>query len=250
MITYIAINTLNGKFYIGSTKDFENRKKDHLKSKKNYPFQNALRKNSEVFEWVVQSDDCDEPVLEQALLDMWFGKECCYNLNPIAEHPPNATGKTWWKNELTQELKLCFEKPQGEGWEKGMFPPSEEFRKKISEATSGEKNPMYGRTGVLSPCYGRTGEKHPLFGVPRTEAWKQAQSENWSGENSYWFGKTGSLHPCSRAVTVTKPDGTELHFGSAREASRELEIAWTTFRNYMKISVALKKGKFKDWRFG
>lgn len=250
MITYVATNTLNGKFYIGSTKDFENRKKDHLKNKNNYPFQNALRKNPEVFEWEVHSDDCDKPVLEQALLDMWFGKECCYNLNPFAEHPPNATGKTWWKNELTQELRLCFEKPKGDSWEKGMFPPSEETRKKISEAFSGENNHQYGRTGVLSTCYGRTGEKHPLFGVPRSDEWKRSQSENWSGENSYWFGRTGSLHPCSKTVKITKPDGTELHFGGMREAARELGIAWTTFRQYMKTSGTPMKGEFKDWRFG
>ena len=94
MDTYKATNTTNGKFYIGSTTNFEERKKKHLRSKENYPFQNALRKNPEVFEWEVWSDDSDEPILEQALLDMWFGKECCYNLNPSAKHPPSAKGKS------------------------------------------------------------------------------------------------------------------------------------------------------------
>jgi hypothetical protein len=88
MDTYKATNTTNGKFYIGSTTNFEKRKQDHLKSPHSYPFQNALRKNPEAFEWEVWSDDSDEPILEQALLDMWFGKECCYNLNPSATHPP------------------------------------------------------------------------------------------------------------------------------------------------------------------
>jgi predicted GIY-YIG superfamily endonuclease len=87
--TYKATNTLNGKFYIGSTRDFEARKKGHLSSRHNYPFQNALRKNPEAFVWEVWSDDSDEPILEQALLDMWYGKEQCYNLNPIANRPPN-----------------------------------------------------------------------------------------------------------------------------------------------------------------
>jgi hypothetical protein len=88
MDTYKATNTTNGKFYIGSTTNFEERKKAHLRSKDKYPFQNALRKNPEVFEWEVWSDEYDEPILEQALLDMWYGKECCYNLNPIANRPP------------------------------------------------------------------------------------------------------------------------------------------------------------------
>lgn len=85
MDTYKATNTTNGKFYIGSTTNFERRKAEHLSSKRNLPFQNALRNNPAAFEWEVWSDDSDEPILEQALLDMWFGKECCYNLNSRAD---------------------------------------------------------------------------------------------------------------------------------------------------------------------
>ena len=85
MDTYKATNTTNGKFYIGSTTNFNRRRREHLTSTKNLPFQNALRRNPESFEWEVWSDGCAEPVLEQALLDMWFGKECCYNLNSQAD---------------------------------------------------------------------------------------------------------------------------------------------------------------------
>lgn len=88
MDTYKATNTLNGKFYIGSTVNFEERKKSHLTSKDNYPFQNALRANPGAFVWEVWSDGSENRELEQALLDMWYGKEQCYNLNPIASAPP------------------------------------------------------------------------------------------------------------------------------------------------------------------
>jgi len=88
MDTYKATNTLNGKFYIGSTVNFAERKKSHLASKENYPFQNSLRTNPEIFEWEVWTDDSENRELEQALLDMWFGREQCYNLNPIAAAPP------------------------------------------------------------------------------------------------------------------------------------------------------------------
>ena len=94
MDTYKATNTTNGKFYIGSTTNFERRKTEHLKCEENYPFQNALRKNPDSFEWEVWHDDCEEPVLEQALLDMWYGKECCYNLKPSAKHPPSWKGRS------------------------------------------------------------------------------------------------------------------------------------------------------------
>lgn len=87
----MAINTSNGKFYIGSSrnqKTFQRRKKNHLSSREPYHFQRALRNNPDSFVWEVYEDDHEYPVLEQALLDMWFGKECCYNLNPSAKHPP------------------------------------------------------------------------------------------------------------------------------------------------------------------
>jgi len=95
MITYIATNTVNGKFYIGSTNDFERRKSEHLRSKANYPFQNALRINPEVFEWELTQDESENPDLEQAFLDMWFGKEQCYNVNKKADRPPSPLGKVW-----------------------------------------------------------------------------------------------------------------------------------------------------------
>ena len=92
MDTYRATNTKNGKFYIGSTFNFDRRKAEHFRCAENYPFQNALRKNPEAFEWEVWQDDSNDSVLEQALLDMWFGCEQCYNLNPSAKHPPRADG--------------------------------------------------------------------------------------------------------------------------------------------------------------
>ncbi len=111
MITYWATNTSNGKFYIGSTTNFEKRKQAHHYSKEKYPFQNALRNNPELFEWEFVEDNCDEPVLEQALLDMWFGTEMCYNLNPLASKPPSQRG----------------------------VPKTQEHKEKIRKATLGQK---------------------------------------------------------------------------------------------------------------
>lgn len=95
MFTYRATNTLNGKFYIGSSTNFESRRNQHLSDRRrNTPFHNALRKYPEMFEWEVWEDDSDEPILEQALLDMFFGTEQCYNLNPLASRPPSQKGAT------------------------------------------------------------------------------------------------------------------------------------------------------------
>jgi hypothetical protein len=100
-----------------------------------------------------------------------------------------------------------------------------------------------------------SGENHPLFGVPHTEEWKQAMSgENnpmygRTGEKSPQYGRTGALHHNSKAVITIKPDDTELHFGSGREASRELGIDQGDLSRYLKSGEQPKWGKFKGWQF-
>jgi group I intron endonuclease len=159
MITYLATNTLNGKFYIGSTTNFERRKRTHLTGEAKYPFQRALQKNPDLFSWEIIQDDSDEPVLEQALLDMWFGKELCYNLNPNASRPPGFGG---------------IDHP--------MF------------GKTGELAPMFGRTGEKCPMFGKTGDKHNRYGKKHTEDSKQKNRVAHMGEKNPMYGKTGDKH--------------------------------------------------------
>jgi len=178
MITYTATNTLNGKFYIGSTTNFEKRKKGHLQSKSNYPFQNALRKNPEAFEWEFVEDDCEEPVLEQALLDMWHGTEQCYNLTPYATRPTFRG-----KNHTEEHKQQMSDIRTGEGNPFFGQSHSEGFRQRQSDRMTGENNPMFGRerpemvermSGENNPMYGVKGENHPCFGKKR---WVNAAGE-------------------------------------------------------------------------
>jgi group I intron endonuclease len=126
MITYIATNITNGKFYIGSTKDLEGRKKSHLSSGENYPFQNALRKNPELFVWEHWEDESDKRELEQALLDMWFGKEQCYNLSKNAYCP---TPPPFRSEEHRRKIGLLHKGKK----------VSQETRDKISQSKKGKK---------------------------------------------------------------------------------------------------------------
>ena len=153
MITYRATNTLTGKFYIGSTSNFERRKKEHLNSTVKWPFQNALRKNPNVWEWEVWEDGSDDPILEQALLDMWVGKEFCYNICPIAnramagrKHKEESKKKMSVANtgkKHTEEAK----KKIAEATRKRRtgVRMTEETKKKLSEINSGEKSPKFGK---------------------------------------------------------------------------------------------------------
>jgi len=128
MDTYKATNTLNGKFYIGSSTNFECRKQQHLDGTENYPFQNALRKNPEAFEWEVWQDDSENRELEQALLDMWFGKEQCYNLNPSTKNPPSWEGKNHSDTTL-QKMQMSAQKR----WDNETEKRREEYSDRMKE---------------------------------------------------------------------------------------------------------------------
>jgi hypothetical protein len=89
-----------------------------LSCKFNYPFNNAYRRNPEKFEWQTVEDNSEEPVLEQALLDLWFGTEQCYNLNPVANRPPDNSGTTWWTKVGSGE-EIKSDTCPGDGWQRG-----------------------------------------------------------------------------------------------------------------------------------
>ncbi len=171
MFTYKATNTLNGKFYVGSTKDFKNRKRGHLKSKKNYPFQNALRNNPEVFEWEVVEDDSEEPILEQALLDMWFGTEMCYNLNKYA-----CGGCSGHSAETKQKMSQV---------RKGK-PLSEKNKAALSEARKGmrfteehKRNISLGKTGQSHASWNKGKSWYYNVDTLETKMFTEDPGEGW-----------------------------------------------------------------------
>lgn len=92
---YKIINKINSKFYIGSSDDIERRFKRHLldlsKNKHdNQHLQSAWNKyGSEAFLFEVYKS-CEPSVLlneEQKELDIWVGKEECYNIRKDAKSP-------------------------------------------------------------------------------------------------------------------------------------------------------------------
>ena len=123
---------------------------------------------------------------------------------------------------------------------------SEEHKKKLSVANTGKTHTEAQKKAQSERM---SGEKHPQYGVPHTEEWKKAQSERNSGENNPNYGNTGALSHRSKAIIAIEPDGTERHFGSGREAARELEIPLSTLCYRLKKGHVPTKGKWKDWQF-
>jgi len=157
MDTYIGRNTLNGKFYIGSSINFEQRKKQHLESTVNYPFQNALRENPDAFEWEVYTDDSEKRELEQALLDMFFGTEMCYNLSPFAQGGSNFKPYDYfWVNDGHEEKFVNSLEGFDRRWDVGRLPMKLETRLKMQSALLARKDNPFKLKGEQSMAHGRT----------------------------------------------------------------------------------------------
>ena len=171
MDTYIARNTLNGKFYIGSTKNFLDRKNQHLNTKFHSPFHNALRKNTEAFEWEVHTDNSEERELEQALLDMFFGTEMCYNLSPNASgfrgSQFSPKGYVWMNDGIAEKI-VAPNVELGSTWVKGRLPVKEETRRKCVTAT--------GRVWVTNED--RSDEVYLKAGQDTPEGWKSGRKRS------------------------------------------------------------------------
>ena len=151
MITYIATNTINGRFYIGSSINFEKRKKDHLKATSNFPFHRDLRRNPDAFVWENWEDDYEEPILEQALLDMWHGKGNCYNLSPYASRPPGNSGIP--HTILTKQKISIATKGKGQGEKNNAKRP--EARIKISLSKTGKPRSQETKDKISITCKDR-----------------------------------------------------------------------------------------------
>lgn len=218
MDTYRATNTKNGKFYIGSSTNFEKRKRTHLQSKNNYPFQRALRKDPDAFVWEVWSDDCNEPVLEQALLDMFYGTEQCYNLSPIANRPPDNS-KNEESNRKRREAMLGATQ-------------TAKTRQKIREKALGRKRPDI------------TGKSHPFYGKKRPDI-----SQMMSGKNNPMVGIPREKNPRSKAVEVTSPDGTKKEYPSIADVADELKCNRDSVSRWITTGVSPSRGALKKYKF-
>lgn len=250
MITYIARNTKNGKFYIGSTLNFQRRKKEHLTSKENYPFQNSLRTNPELFEWEILEDDSNERILEQSLLDMWYGKELCYNLSPRADAPPPTPmdyEKNYKNGILVREMKLGIHNPE--------YRNSDEYKQ--MQVESGKRAAERG-IGIHSEEFKRTKRKEISSKIGKTTGRKNFLEKKGIFNPNYRNSKKfiedkkrrlkNSIETCSMPIILIGPNGEEYFFYSMTEAERRLGIPNQTVSRLARRGNAATKGVWKGWK--
>jgi group I intron endonuclease len=196
---YIVTNKKNGKGYIGQTiRSIHRRLGEHqLESSKCRAFAGAIKKHGwSTFhiEWY----EC--PVDELNKHEKWL----IQLMGTLAPYGYNLT----------------------EGGANGR--PSEETRQKMSEALSGENNPMWGKhhneetiqkqseamSGEKNPMFGKIGEKNPNFGSKRSEETKQKIGDSMSGEKN---------HMSKRVYQYDLDDTFISSFESADEAARYIK---------------------------
>ena len=110
---YQIRNLLNNNFYIGSAINLKRRKYEHLydlntNRHHNIELQrgfNKYGKNNFSFEILEFCKSEERYKIEQYWLDIFYGKEFCYNENPIANKPPVLNKKSVYCIELDKEFE-------------------------------------------------------------------------------------------------------------------------------------------------
>ena len=143
---YRIKNMRNGKCYVGSSVNLQERKSEHFRLLKNKSHDNARLQNAwnkeedkSIFDFQIfiycKADDLRD--IEQNCLDIM---DHDYNISKDATAPMRGRKHS---DETRAKMKGRA------AWNKGLPP---------------EKQSGYGRTGSASPMFGRTGEKHPCHG--------------------------------------------------------------------------------------
>jgi group I intron endonuclease len=137
----------NGKQYIGQTCNFSRRISEHRgSSTKCRVIHNAITKYGfENFDLSILEENLS--IEEANLMERYYIEK----FNTISPNGYNLRyGGKSGGNLSDETKKLIGEKSKGRRWEM-----SKETKIKLSEEKIGNKNPMYGRSGVLSPVFGK-----------------------------------------------------------------------------------------------
>jgi len=209
MITYIATNTENGKFYIGSTTNFERRQREHLTTSQEFYFQRALRRNPDLFNWEVHEDDSEDPVLEQALLDMWYGKKQCYNMSGFAQRPPDRKGEKLKPDAYEKLVTRLKSNPPMKGKQQ-----TEETKNKISQKLQGNTVPDEVREKISVTLTGKKKSPEHCAAISRGRREKvkpkESKAYKWLPEIIIWRKARLSLRSIGKIIGVSHPTISRL----------------------------------------
>jgi group I intron endonuclease len=232
-VIYQITNMMNGKYYIGSSASFERRVWSHK-----YELKNGTHKNPklqaawnkygeaafvfEILETVAEGES--QLACEDRYLTGKVGLPECYNINFYAEHSrlgiPHSDES---KAKISNKVQAAVAEGRG-----GKFLPSEETRRKMSEALKGNQ------------C---------AKGHKRTPEEIEKIRERAMG-NQIWLGKSHSeesIAKMSRPIVAVKPDGTKVEFTGLSAIKKEYGVALPTIIRACRSGKAVRIGVLSGW---
>ena len=216
---YKIINTVNNKSYVGYTTNPQARWKDHKYGRGNKVVYQAIKKygvDKFVFE-VIAEDTVDN---EQQYINkhntMYPNG---YNLTEGGSLPPNLKGKTY-KEIYGNRWRERIEKYKKTQKERGGFhsmPHTEATKKKISQATKGKNNPMYGKQHSAKTL--------------------KLISDKRKGVH------VGNKNPNAKQWRLISPKGqTHIAHGNLRKKCQELGLAFATVKKSYELNRPMRSG--------
>ena len=181
---YQIVNLIDGKKYVGSSKNLYKRKSSHFYNLKNNKHRNCHLQNA--FNKYGEEN---------------FSFEVIEFVNTIYELLP--------KEQYYIDLYQVCDKTKGYNLivDAVRHAHSEETKLKMSLARKGDKHPMYGKRGELSPFFGKSLSEETKLkislakkGKTRSKETKLKISLAKKGSKNHLYGKTGDLHPKSKKV--------------------------------------------------
>jgi group I intron endonuclease len=231
-VIYRITNMANGKYYIGSAESFARREWQHK-----YDLRKGIHKNPRlqaawnkygadmfVFEIIEEvpvgqtAFDCENKYLHEHV-----GKPECYNVNTDAIGMRTGiphTGET--KALLSTKVQAALAEGRG-----GKFIPSEETRRKMSEANKGNRGPK---------------------GHIRTAEHRRRLSEANKG-NQNWLGKRHSDESKAKMSKRVLEVTTNTEFASLTAVLQHYSMTMPTLRRALVAGTPITKGRFSGLQF-
>jgi group I intron endonuclease len=276
-IIYRITCTANGKFYIGSTVNKNQRWARHRKdlregkhpNKHMQASWNAHGEASFLFECIEEVDSAIALfVAEQRHLDEHAGKDYCFNWAKYAGAPmrgksgaetPNF-GKTL-SEDVREKISSSLSGENHPNWGKQL---SEETRVKIKESNLAYPHKERKHTPEAIAKIAAASKGRPVSDetrAKRSAALKGREipldqrlriSMTLSGEGNYWYGKKrpdSFKEKIRRPIEAMSPEGVVTRYESIQAAREALNLHAPTINRALKSGAALSRGPFAGWRF-